>query len=115
LDRVNRVIWLYIVTLGVVPIALSLLDLGNYLFFIATPVIDFLWIYGYSTRDYLDRFASIIPLVILYFIVAYPYFFYVGVFNLIRVLLDAWDLAPQVFLLDYYFRVLIGWLIYYGH
>ena len=115
LEELSKYSWLYLLSIVVLLIVISLTGLGNYLFYIATPLVDYLWLEGMSSQDMGDRLLVLIPLLLLYYVVASPIIIYVGIINIIRILSSLEGIGQYILFIDFYLRLAAGWFVGLGH
>lgn len=115
LKTMSNYLWLYIVILASVFIIIPVIGFRYYIFYLATPALDYMWFRVLSNMDYLDYILSISILALLYYLVNPLYSIYVVIVNLIRILLYNRDLDTYLMFIDYYTRIGYGWLIGFGY
>ena len=104
--------------LGVVISATALaliLRLGSLLFYIATPLIDFLWLEGFSGQRYLDKALTLAPLILVYLVIAPQFFLYVFFFGVLRLPFLGGRFRYFLLYIDYFLRILLGWFLGLGY
>lgn len=113
--ELSRYNWIYIIVLASIFILTPLLGLRYYLFYLATPVIDYLWIRGFSSAGYLDIILSSIVIVLIYLPLASIMILLILGLAIIRVPLYLRGLDTYMMFIDYYIRLFYGWLIGFGY
>ena len=106
--------WLYMISLFVVFGLVSYLGLGSYMFYVVTPLIDYLWFEGVSSMELIDIPLSLAPIILVYLVVAPLFIVYVLAVNLVRGFLSR---VPRyyLFLSDQYLRIVVGWFLGLGY
>ncbi len=115
LKTTSNYLWLYIIILASVFIIIPVIGFRYYIFYLATPALDYMWFRVLSNVDYLDYIISISILALLYYLVNPLLSIYVIIVNLIRILIYNRDLDTYLMFIDYYTRIGYGWLIGFGY
>lgn len=108
-------IWLYIVILSTIIVLVALLGMRYYVFYLITPTIDYILIRSLSSLEYMDVFLTDLVSILVYLPITSIFIVYIAGIISLKIVSYLKGLDTYLMFIDYYLRILYGWLIGFGY